>query len=281
MLKVWLNGYSGQIGSAVAKLLDPLQYEIFETDKDELDITDIENVMSFGEMNRPDIIINCAGMTDVEKCENNKEEAFRVNAIGARNLSIIAGKISAKLVHISTDDVFNGTKEKPFDEFDEPNPINVYGKSKLAGERYVKEFTKKHFIIRSSWVYGHGDNFVSKVIQAAQNEDILKIANDQFGAPTSADELAKFIIYIMNTNEYGTYHMTCNGVCSREEFAREILQQLKINAQIIPVTTNQADFTSRHPSYTVLDHLILSILNDYQLITWQDALSHYLKKEGQ
>lgn len=278
MLKVWLNGYSGQIGQEINKLLDPLQYEIFCTDKDDLDITKVDSVLNFGEINRPDIIINCAGMTDVDECEANKEEAFRVNAIGARNLSIIAGKISAKLVHISTDDIFNGTKEKPFDEFDEPNPSTIYGKSKLAGERYVKEFTRKHFIIRSSWVYGHKSNFVTKVIEAAKNRQTLHIANDQYGSPTSAKELAKFIVYIMNTNEYGTYHMTCLGVCSREEFAKEILKQLNIETQFIGVPTNQADFTNQHPSYTVLDDLILRILNDYQVLTWQDALNDYLKE---
>lgn len=278
MLKVWLNGYSGQIGQEINKLLDPLQYEIFCTDKNDLDITSVDSVMSFGEINRPDIIINCAGMTDADECEANKEEAFRVNAIGARNLSIIAGKISAKLVHISTDDIFNGTKEKPFDEFDEPNPSTIYGKSKLAGERYVKEFTRKHFIIRSSWVYGHKSNFVTKVIEAAKNKQTLHIANDQYGSPTSAQELAQFITYIMNTNEYGTYHMTCLGVCSREEFAKEILKQLNIETQFVDVPTSQADFTSQHPSYTVLDDLILRILNDYQVPTWQDALKDYLKE---
>lgn len=278
MLKVWLNGYSGQIGQEINKLLDPLRYEIFCTDKDDLDITKVDSVLNFGEINRPDIIINCAGMTDVDECEANKEEAFRVNAIGARNLSIIAGKISAKLVHISTDDIFNGTKEKPFDEFDEPNPSTIYGKSKLAGERYVKEFTRKHFIIRSSWVYGHKSNFVTKVIAAAKNKQTLHIANDQYGSPTSAQELAQFITYIMNTNEYGTYHMTCLGVCSREEFAKEILKQLNIETQFVGVPTSQADFTSQHPSYTVLDDLILRILNDYQVSTWQDALNDYLKE---
>lgn len=278
MLKVWLNGYSGQIGQEINKLLNPLQYEIFCTDKDDLDITKVDSVLNFGEINRPDIIINCAGMTDVDECEANKEEAFRVNAIGARNLSIIAGKISAKLVHISTDDIFNGTKEKPFDEFDEPNPSTIYGKSKLAGERYVKEFTRKHFIIRSSWVYGHKSNFVTKVIEAAKNKQTLCIANDQYGSPTSAKELAQFITYIMNTNEYGTYHMTCLGVCSREEFAKEILKQLNIETQFAGVPTNQADFTNQHPSYTVLDDLILRILNDYQVPTWQDALKDYLKE---
>ena len=278
MLKVWLNGYSGQIGQAINKLLDPLQYEIFCTDKDELDITNVDSVMSFGEINRPDIIINCAGMTNVDECEENKEEAFRVNAIGARNLSIIAGKISAKLVHISTDDIFNGTKEKPFDEFDEPNPSTVYGKSKLAGERYVKEFTRKHFIIRSSWVYGYKENFVTKVIRTAKNGEVLKIANDQYGSPTSAHKLAQFILYIMNTNEYGTYHMTCLGVCSREEFAKEILKQCNIDGIIQSVSTKQADFTSKHPSYTVLHDLILRILNDYQAPTRQEALKDYLKE---
>lgn len=281
MIKIWLNGYSGMIGNAINKAYNPYEYELLNTDLEELDITHLDNVLNYGEINRPDIIINCVGMTNVEECENNREDAYRVNAIGARNLSIVAAKISAKLIHISTDDVFSGDKQKPFDEFDTPNPTSIYGKSKLAGENYVKELTQKHFIIRSSWVYGTGENFLTQVIEQGKKNTSLKIGMDQISSPTSANELAKFILYIMKTNEYGTYHVTCDGTCTRQEFTQEIFDLLNIPCLIEGVKTKDADLGSVHPSYNVLDNFILRILNDYHLPSWKDALKAFINKEDQ
>ena len=166
MLKVWIVGSEGQIGEAINEVLDPLEIEVLNTDKNALDITETDEVLHFGEINRPDVIINCAAITDVELCEKQPEEAFRVNALGARNLSLVARKTGAKMVQLSTDDVFDGLAQKPYTEFDNTNPKTVYGKSKCAGENYVKEFTHKHFIIRSNWVFGKGNNFVNRVLEA-------------------------------------------------------------------------------------------------------------------
>ena len=152
MLKVWIAGSAGQIGTAINQVLDPMEMEVFNTDKNELDITQTDEVLRFGEINRPNIIINCAAITDTALCEQEPELAFRVNALGARNLSIVANKVGAKFVQLSTDDVFDGQRQQPYTEFDLTNPRTVYGRSKLAGEHYVKEFTQKHFIIRSNWV---------------------------------------------------------------------------------------------------------------------------------
>ena len=164
MLKLWIVGASGQIGSAINEVLDPLEMEVFNTDKEELDITDTDEVLNFGVINRPDVIINCAAVTDTDFCEKEPELAYRVNALGARNLSIVARKTGAKMVQISTDDVFDGIRHTPYTEFDDTNPKTVYGRSKRAGENYVKEFTHKHFILRSNWVYGNGNNFVNRVL---------------------------------------------------------------------------------------------------------------------
>ena len=158
MLKVWIVGSEGQIGEAINEVLDPLEIEVLNTDKNALDITETDEVLHFGEINRPDVIINCTGITDTDECEKNPEHAYRVNALGARNLSIVARKCGAKIVQLSTDDVFDGKSKKPYTEFDDTNPLTVYGRSKRAGENYVKEFTHKHFIIRSNWVYGKGGN---------------------------------------------------------------------------------------------------------------------------
>lgn len=278
MLKVWIVGSEGQIGEAINEMLNPLEIEALNTDKNELDITQTDEVLRFGEINRPDVIINCAGLTDVELCEKEPENAFRVNALGARNLSIVARKTGAKMVQLSTDDVFDGFGKKPYTEFDDTNPITVYGKSKLAGERYVKEFTHKHFIIRSNWVYGTGNNFVNRVLASADEGQALSVAEDQYGSPTSARDLARIILYLIRTNEYGTYHATCKGVCSRYEFAKEVLRLSGKKEQLNPVPTPQSDLSSERPAYAVLDNFILRIIDVYDMPDWKDSLEEFMKE---
>ena len=277
MLKVWIVGANGQIGHALNNVLDPLEMEVLNTDLDELDITDTDNVLSFGSVNRPDVIINCAGITDTEECEKNPEHAYRVNALGARNLSIVARKCGATIVQLSTDDVFDGQSKKPYTEFDDTNPLTVYGRSKRAGENYVKEFTHKHFIIRSNWVYGHqGNNFVNRVLEAADKGISLSVASDQFGSPTSAKDLARMIIYLIGTNEYGTYHVTCSGVCNRYEFAQEVLRLAEKNTTLKSVPTEQSDLSSVRPPYAVLDNFILRIIEVYDMPDWKESLKAYM-----
>lgn len=278
MLKVWIVGSNGQMGTALNELIDTMEIEVLNTDKDELDITDTDEVLLYGEINRPDVIINCAAITDTKLCEENPELAYRVNAIGARNLSIVARKIGAKVVQLSTDDVFDGMKKVPYTEFDDTNPITVYGRSKRAGENYVKEFTHKHFVIRSNWVYGKGEsNFVKKLLKMANEKDSIAIAADQFGSPTSAVELAKVILDLIKTNEYGTYHITCSGTCSRFEFAKEVLKLADKEVELKPVTTKDAELSAVRPTYAVLDNFILRIINMYQMPDWKKALEEYFK----
>lgn len=276
MRKIWIAGANGQIGTALNEVVDPLEFELLNTDKEERDVTDIDEVILFAEMNRPDVIVNCAAVTDTKLCEENPTHAFRVNALGARNLSIAARKIGAKLVQLSTDDVFDGQTTKPYCEFDDTNPITVYGKSKRAGENYVKEFTYKHFIIRSSWIYGKGKNFVTSFLERIQSESVISVASDQYGCPTSANALAKLIFYLITTNEYGTYHATCAGKCSRFEFAEEILKLSKTDRRLIKIPTPLDEHVSVRPAYAVLDNFILNILGTYQMPEWKDALKEYM-----
>ena len=259
-------------------MIDPLEMEVFNTDKEELDITKTDEVLSFGEINRPDVIINCSGVTDVDLCEREPELAYRVNALGARNLSIVARKVGAKMVQLSTDDVFDGLSKTPYSEFDDTNPKTVYGRSKRAGENYVKEFTHKHFIVRSNWVYGRGNNFVTRVLAAAEEGKVLSVASDQFGSPTSAKDLARIILYLIQTNEYGTYHATCKGVCNRYEFALEILRLAGKNAELKTVPTNESDLSSARPAYAVLDNFILRIIDVYEMPDWKDSLKEYMNE---
>ena len=228
MLKVWIAGASGQIGRALNDVLDPMQIEALNTDLDELDITDTDEVINFGTVNRPDVIINCTGITDTDKCEANPEHAYRVNALGARNLSIVARKCGSKIVQLSTDDVFDGQSKKPYTEFDDTNPLTVYGRS------------------------------------------------DQFGSPTSAKDLAKMIMYLISTNEYGTYHVTCRGVCSRYEFAQEILKLAGKDIELRAVPTEQSDLSAVRPPYAVLDNFILRIIEVYDMPDWKESLKEYM-----
>lgn len=279
MLKVWLSGANSQIGQAINEIFCPTDFELLNTDIDEVDVTDLKAVMRYTQVSRPDVIINCSAITNINLCEENPKLAFGVNAIGARNLSIAAKKNDAKLIQISTDDVFDGLSDKPYNEFDVTNPRTVYGKSKLAGEGYVKEFTYKHFIIRSTWVYGNGYNFVNNFIKQTKEEKEISVATDQYGSPTSAKELAKFILHIMSTNEYGTYHATCKGTCSRFELAKKIVDTLGLDVKLSPISTkDDEERYSFRPAYGVLDNFIMSIVDVYDFATWEDALTDYLRK---
>lgn len=276
MLKVWIVGASGQIGTAINEVIEPLEIEVFNTDKEELDIADTDEVIRFGDMNRPDVIINCAAITDLEECERDKDQAYRVNALGPRNLCIVARKIGAKVIQISTDDVFDGASRRPYNEFDQTNPRTVYGKSKKAGEDYVKEFTHKHFIIRSNWVYGKGGkNFVNDVLAAGGKT--VSASKDELGAPTSAKDLARAILYFMNTNEYGVYHITCSGVCSRAEFAEEIKELSKVDVNIDEI---EIDENGERPAYAVMENFILRLENGFVMPDWKTSLKEYLSDMG-
>ena len=280
MQKIWVCGSRGQIGQAVNDVVDKLEFEMLDTDLDDLDVTDTDEVLRFGEMNRPDIIINCSGMTDIEACEENPSMAYKVNALGARNLAIVASKMQAKMVQLSTDDVFDGKSTAPYTEFDMTNPVTIYGKSKLAGENYVKEFTSKHFIVRSTWVYGKGSNFITNFLQRAEAGGEIAVASDQFGSPTSANELARFLLHLVHTSEYGTYHATNRGICSRYAFAEEILKMTGKQVTLQPVPTLMDELSKVRPAYAVLDIFIMSMVPVYDFPQWQDSLREYLTERG-
>lgn len=280
MQKIWVCGSRGQIGQAVNDVVDKLEFEMLDTDLDDLDVTDTDEVLRFGEMNRPDIIINCSGMTDIEACEENPSMAYKVNALGARNLAIVASKMQAKMVQLSTDDVFDGKSTAPYTEFDVTNPVTIYGKSKLAGENYVKEFTSKHFIVRSTWVYGKGSNFITNFLQRAEAGGEIAVASDQFGSPTSANELARFLLHLVHTSEYGTYHATNRGICSRYAFAEEILKMTWKQVTLQPVPTLMDELSKVRPAYAVLDNFIMSMVPVYDFPQWQDSLREYLTERG-
>lgn len=278
MKKIWIVGASGHVGSALMRLLDRRQYEILATDKREVDITDVDAVRTCCRINRPDVIINCAGLTDLQICEKNPDQAYLVNALGARNLAQEAQEIDAKLIQISTDDVFGIDRSVPYNEFDFLSPRSVYGKSKAAGEQLVKNLTNRYIIVRSSWVYGLGKDFVNDVLNAVKNGGVLHVPSNQFSSPTSAKELAKVILEFIEQDAYGTYHAVCQGFCSRYEYAKAILE-LTGNTDNL-VVEPYIDESNNRPRYSVLDNLMLRISGMPQPKDWKDALAEYLKETG-
>ena len=220
--RVWIAGASGRLGSALShRFGGNTAYKLVTSDRD-VAVEDVSVVGRFADINHPDVIINCAGLTDVQACEENPEEAYKINAIGARNLATAARRIDAKFIQISTDDVFGGDEDKAFCEFDDPHPTTMYGKSKYAGEKLVRELTDKHVIVRSSWLYGVG---------------------------------------------------SCDGSCSRAEYAREILRLA--GKENVPVTS-ASENTALRPRFTLLDNMMLRITGLYQMPDWHDALSEYM-----
>ena len=256
--RIWIAGAQGQVGSAFAQLLDTVELEVLLTDKSDVDVTNMDEVRKYAEMNRPDVIINCTGIGGIEYCQQHSDLAYKVNAIGARNLSVAARSVHGKMVQLSTDDIFDGKAAESYNEFSIPTPVSIYGKSKLAGEEFVKTIAPRYLIIRSSWVYGKGENFVTWLLQEAKKSKEIFVAEDQFGSPTSANELAKAIYRLLMEDAYGLYHVVCQGVCSRREFAEKILALAGESSKIVPVSGAKKAEDGR-PAYAVLDNLMLRL----------------------
>lgn len=278
MKKIWITGAEGHIGTALLDLLEGVEYQLLPTDIEEVDITKIDEVTQFVHVNRPDVVINCAGMTDVQECENNIDEAYRVNAIGVRNVALAANEVNAKVIQISTDDVFDKESRIPYNEFDNVHPRTIYGKSKEAGEKILTQLLNRFVIIRSSWIYGIGRDFVDEVLRNVGQGKTMEVPNNQYAAPTSAKELAKVIRYFIDNEEYGLYHVVCPGSCSRYEFARTILEYSGKAGELdlYPVVIED----SARPTYSVLDNMMLRLTGIEEPKDWKAALKEYLDETG-
>ena len=278
MIKLLITGGNGQLGRAINNLYkDRADIECINTDVGELDITNLEEVLKFVEECKPYAIINCAAHTAVDLCEDQEELAYKINAIGPRNLSIAAEKNGAKILHISTDYVFAGDATKPYKEFDIPNPQGVYGASKLAGENFVKEFSTRYFIIRTAWLYGDGKNFVKTMLRLAEDRDEIGVVYDQVGSPTSTFELAKAMDSLLFTENYGTFHGTCEGICSWADFAEEIFKIAGKNVTVKRLTSDEYPAKAKRPAYSVLENYMFKITNGFMFADWHDALKEYMK----
>lgn len=278
MKKVWITGAEGHIGSALVELLDCKQYRLLTTDINEVDITDLKQVQQYMRVNRPDVIINCASLTDVTYCAEHRDEAYKVNAIGVRNVALSANEVNAKVIQMSTDDVFDLESEVPYNEFDATHAKTIYGKSKEAGEKFLTQLLNRFVIIRSSWIYGIGRDFVDEVLGNVGKIDAMEVPNNRYAVPTSAKELAKVISYFIDNDAFGLYHVVCQGSCSRYEFAQAILEYSGKAGQmeLIPVVSEN----KRRPAYSVLDNMMMRLTGMEEPKDWRIALKEYLDETG-
>ena len=289
MKKILITGANGQLGRAIReKYKENADIEIIGTDVVEmdgictLDITDVDAVIKKVEEVHPYAIINCAAHTNVDGCEKDWDNAYKINAIGPRNLSIAANKVNAKLVHISTDYVFPGDGERPYTEFDTPNPVSAYGKTKLEGENFVKQFADKYFIIRTAWLYGDGKNFVKTMLRLSETHDEINVVCDQLGSPTSTRVLADIVDELVWTENYGVFHGTCEGVCSWADFTEEIFRLADKTTKVNHITSEEYaklnPNSAKRPAYSVLDNYMLKLTTGHIADDWKTAIEEYINK---
>ena len=287
MKKILLTGCNGQLGRAIQKeygdTVEFLRTDFIDAEGiTRLDISDIDQVMNFARAEKPDAIINCAAFTNVDGCETNEDAAFKANAIGPRNLAIASRETGAKLIHVSTDYVFEGNGTRPYVESDIPNPVSAYGRTKLAGEQFVRDFADRYFILRTAWLYGDSKNFVKTMLGAAQSRDEVSVVCDQKGSPTSAVELAKMIHFLEPTENYGIFHATCEGDTNWAEFTEEIYRKAGLSTKVNHLTSEEYaamnPAAANRPKYSILENRMLKLTTDkFMMADWHDALDYYLQ----
>lgn len=292
-MKILITGAGGQLGHELRRTLAhgselgpiPEKYvkaEITCVDVEQLDIADTRAVDAFFKNRGFDVVFNCAAYANVDGCEARPDQAFLVNALGARNLALAAEQYGAKLVHVSTDYVFAGDAQTPYCEWDLPCPQSVYGKSKYLGEQYVRDFCSRYFIVRTSWLYGHrGGNFVRTMLRLAREKGGVRVVNDQRGNPTNAADLAYHLLKLAVTKEYGIYHCTGKGECSWYEFACKIIEFAGIDADVSPCTSEEFKSPTKRPAYSCLDHPMLRCTVGDEMRNWQEALRSFFANDYQ
>lgn len=272
---IWITGAEGKVGSALMKRLKRnINYRVVGTGRD-VDVTDLKEVTTAADIYKPHVVINCASLSDTAWCEHNMVETFRVNALGARNVAAVAAQRNMKMIQLSTDDVFSGEHAKPKTEFDMPTPTSVYGKSKLAAENFVRELNPKHLIIRSSWMYGGKDDYITYVLEQAKKGEKFKAPLDRVSTPTSTDVVADFIEMMMDTKEYGIYHCSCEGACTMHEYARSILHYAGYDPDMVQGSYDEADGIR---VTTLLENLMMKMTGIYETPSWRDELKRYIEK---
>ena len=293
-MKILITGISGMLGVDLCQALME-EYEVVGFDLKEFpsasfssaplvqrgDITRINEVKrAFNEL-APQMVVHAAAYTDVDGCERDQDRAYKVNALGTQNVCLVSQDLNIPVTYISTDFVFDGNKDSPYLEFDQPHPISIYGKSKLAGEEYVKTLLNKYLVVRTSWLYGYyGRNFVKTILQSAGRKKELRVVNDQVGSPTYTRDLSRKIKELLLTKLYGIYHITNSGSCSWYEFAREILKLSGIKGvELKPITSEELDRPAPRPRFSVLENYCLRLTLGNSVRNWKEALRDYIRMD--
>lgn len=276
--KVLITGANGQLGKELVELFTAKGFEVYGFGRDKMDITNQTQVQEVISTLKPNIVLHSAAHTQVDLAESEPEQAFSINAYGTRNVAVAAEAVGAKLVYVSTDYVFDGTADEPYNEFSPTSPLGVYGKSKLAGEQFVRDLHSKFFIVRTSWVYGkHGANFVKTMLKLGEERKEISVVADQIGCPTYTLDLANAILELVDTEKYGVYHISNSGSCSWYEFAKAIFENTDLDIKVIQCTTLDFPRVAARPAYSVLEHMSIK-LNDFTpMRSWQEGLLSFLK----
>lgn len=296
---ILITGARGQLGSELNRILQkgaselgklPSSYdgcEVFAVDVDELDITSPGAVDSFLSVYKPDLVFNCAAMTNVDGCEGDEEVAYKVNALGPMNLAVACQRHGSRLLHVSTDYVFKGDGTRPYTEYDTPSPNTAYGRTKLAGERFVLDNCKDSCICRTAWLYGYvGNNFVKTMIRLARQNGFLTVVDDQVGNPTSVVDLAWQMVLLAASQETGIFHCTCNGEeVSWNAFAKRIVAKAGLDVEVKACTTAEFPRPAKRPAYSALENKHLRDTIGDSMRDWEETLDsfleHYLEQEDQ
>ena len=286
-MRILITGANGMLGTALCRELKKNKFKIYATDVNRggdikhLDIRDPGGLLKAIEGFRPDIVFHLAAETDVDKCEIEPEHAYLTNTIGTENVALACQKADTIMVYISTAGVFDGSKNEPYNEFDTPNPINIYGKSKWEGEKIVGSLLRKYFIFRAGWMIGGGKKdkkFVGKILNLLKTKNELSVVNDKIGTPTFVDDMAKCMISIIKTGRYGLFHMANKGICSRYDIACEIVKILgRKDIKVNPINSAAFPLPAPRSNSEAMVNLKLNLLGLNSMRTWQEALRQYLK----
>ena len=282
-MKVLVTGVKGQLGYDVVRELQKRGHEAVGVDIDEMDITDavaVERVMTEVQ---PDAVIHCSAYTAVDRAEEDIEICRRVNVDGTENIAKICKKLNCKMLYLSTDYIFSGDGERPWEPDDEASPLNAYGQSKYDGELVLKKYVEKYFIVRISWVFGiNGNNFIKTMLRLGRENGAVKVVDDQIGSPTYTYDLARLLVDMIESDRYGAYHATNEGICSWYEFAKEIFRAAGMdNVSVTPVKSGEFPVKAKRPKNSRMSKEKL-VTNGFSLLpAWQDAVERYIKEVHQ